>query len=429
MQLVPGAGEGVGELLRVLEEAPRDRLVDGVEPQGEVAGEHRRLAGQLAGLRVGDDVRGVLGDPLLRARRALGQLPLEAEEVLEEVVAPPRRRLGPGDLEAAGDRVPALAGAEAVLPAQALLLERGRLRLGAEVVGGRRAVGLAEGVAAGDEGDGLLVVHRHAAEGLPDVPGRGERVGVAVRPLRVDVDQAHLDGAELRGEVPLAAVALVAEPGVLRAPEDLLGLPGVLPAEREAEGLEAHRLHGDVAGEGDQVGPGDLLAVLLLDRPEQPARLVQADVVRPAVERGEALRTRARAAAAVLDAVGAGGVPAHPDEQPAVVAEVGRPPVLGVGHDRRDVGLERLDVEALELGSGSRRSHPAGWPGGSAGAGPRGPAGSATSPGSSCGRCALGWGDGIAGFSLSLPCSVTSLVLLSVGFGRTICAHSGHRPQ
>ena len=47
-----------------------------------------------------------------------------------------------------------------------------------------RAVGLAEGVAAGDQGDGLLVVHRHAGEGLADVAGRGERIGVAVRALR-----------------------------------------------------------------------------------------------------------------------------------------------------------------------------------------------------------------------------------------------------
>ena len=45
------------------------------------------------------------------------------------------------------------------------------------------AVGLAEGVAAGDERDGLLVVHRHAREGLADVPGRGERIRLAVRAL------------------------------------------------------------------------------------------------------------------------------------------------------------------------------------------------------------------------------------------------------
>jgi hypothetical protein len=42
---------------------------------------------------------------------------------------------------------------------------------------------LAEGVAAGDQGDGLLVVHGHAAEGLADAQGRRElRVRVAAGP-------------------------------------------------------------------------------------------------------------------------------------------------------------------------------------------------------------------------------------------------------
>ncbi len=204
-------------------------------------------------------------------------------------------------------------------------------------------------MAADDERDRLLVVHRHPREGLPDVDGGGARVRIAVGALRVDVDQAHLDGAERIGQLAVTGVALVAEPGVLGAPEDLLRLPDVLAAEAEAEGPEPHRLHGAVAGEHQQVGPGDLPAVLLLDRPEQPPGLVQTGVVRPAVERREALGTAAAAAPAVRDPVGAGGVPAHPDEQRAVVAVVGGPPVLGVGHQRDDVPLQRLDVEGGEL--------------------------------------------------------------------------------
>ncbi len=176
----------------------------------------------------------------------------------------------------------------------------------------------------------------------------GQRVGVAVRALRVDVDETHLDGSHRAAELAVAAVALVAEPGVLRTPEDLLGLPDVRTAEAEAEGLEAHRLQRDVAGEDEEVGPRDGRAVLRLDRPEQPARLVQVRVVRPAVQRGEALRAVAATAAAVLDAVGARRVPAQPDEQRAVVAVVRRPPVLRRGHDVDDVLLECLDVEGRE---------------------------------------------------------------------------------
>ena len=55
----------------------------------------------------------------------------------------------------------------------------------AQVLGiGRGAMGLAEGVSAGDQCDGFFVVHRHAGEGLTDVAGRGHRIGVFRSGLR-----------------------------------------------------------------------------------------------------------------------------------------------------------------------------------------------------------------------------------------------------
>jgi hypothetical protein len=70
-----------------------------------------------------------------------------------------------------------------------------------------RAVAFAEGVAAGDQRDGLLVVHGHAGEGLADVAAGGDRIRVAVRAFRVHVDQAHLHGGERVFEIPVAGVA------------------------------------------------------------------------------------------------------------------------------------------------------------------------------------------------------------------------------
>src|SRR5690606_42066975 len=72
-------------------------------------------------------------------------------------------------------------------------------------------------------------------------------------------------------------------------------------------------------------------------------------VVRPTVERCEPLLPGTGAAATVVDAVGAGAVPRHPDDQWSVVAEVGRPPVLRGGQDLRDVPLDGGEVEAAEL--------------------------------------------------------------------------------
>src|SRR5690606_25316713 len=64
---------------------------------------------------------------------------------------------------------------------------------------------------------------------------------------------------------------------------------------------------------------------------------------------GEPKLPRAGAAATVVNTIGARAVPGHADEQTAVVAEVGRPPVLRVGHDRLDVLLDLIEVEAQEL--------------------------------------------------------------------------------
>ncbi len=204
------------------------------------------------------------------------------------------------------------------------------------MVGRAGAMGLAEGVAAGDQRDGLFVVHAHALEGFADVLRGSDRIGLALRAFGIHVDQAHLHGRERIGEIAIAGIALIAsEPRRFLAPIDVLvRLPDIGAAAAEAEGLEAHRLERDVAGEDQQVGPRDLLAVLLLDRPQQPARLVEIAVVRPAVQRRVALLAPAAAAAAIADAIGAGRVPRHADEQRSVVTEVRRPPRLRVGHDR-----------------------------------------------------------------------------------------------
>ena len=72
-------------------------------------------------------------------------------------------------------------------------------------LGVARAVRLAEGMAAGGERDGLLMVHRHALEGDLDVARRLQRVGIAARAFGIDVDQAHLDRGERVFELELAS--------------------------------------------------------------------------------------------------------------------------------------------------------------------------------------------------------------------------------
>lgn len=104
-----------------------------------------------------------------------------------------------------------------------------------------------------------------------------------------------------------------------------------------------------IAGEQEQVSPGDLVAVLLLDRPKQTTGLVERDVVGPGVKGSETLLSAAvglrvngrsertilvilpATTATILNTVGTSAVPGHTDEQAAVVTKVGRPVVLAVG--------------------------------------------------------------------------------------------------
>ncbi len=122
-------------------------------------------------------------------------------------------------------------------------------------------------------------------ERLPDVSDSRDRVRCAVRALGVDVHQTQLTRAEGALELSVAVEALGAEPDLFRSPEGLLWLPDVFATEAEPDRLETHRLEGDVAGIDDQVRPGDLQAVLLLDRPQQSASLVEVGVVGPTVQR------------------------------------------------------------------------------------------------------------------------------------------------
>src|SRR5947209_6209027 len=133
------------------------------------------------------------------------------------------------------------------------------------------------------------MVHRHPLEGDLDVTGGLQRVGVAARTFRIDVDETHLDRGERVLEFHLALGlnarfdALV-DPLLLGAPIDVaFRLEDIFTTAAEAEGRAAHRFNGYVSGEDEEVGPADVLSVFALDRPKQPAGLVEIAVVRPAV--------------------------------------------------------------------------------------------------------------------------------------------------
>ena len=312
----------------------------------------------------------------------------------------------------------AVALAALVLPAEALLLDAGRRRARARRTWPGRAAPCAlpkvwpPAISATVSSSFIAMRPKVSRMSFAAASGSGLPFG----PSGIHVDQAHLHGRQRLLQLAVAAVALVGEELLLGAPVDQVGLPVVRAPAGEAEGLEAHRLQRDVAGQHHQVGPGELLAVLLLDRPQQPPRLVEVGVVGPAVERLEALLAAAGAAAAVGHAVGAGAVPGHADEERAVVAVVGRPPVLRRGQHLPDVLLDGLAGRGWRTPWRSRSPRPAGWTRRRAGAAATGRAGRATRTGWACGSApAASAVDGTSGSA------ATTAQAISEAFFRLLC--------
>ncbi len=184
-QLVPGAREGIGEFVGVVVEALGNLAEARIFLQRHVGGGHHGRQAAVGTVRPGRLVLLllVLRLPLPRAGRALDQVVAVFEEHAEIVHAPLDGRRGPGAFQAAGDGVIAHAAFVPAGPAAALLGDVGALRGGADLRSIASAVALAEGVAAGGQGDGLLVAHRHARKGLADFLRRCQRVGTAAGPF------------------------------------------------------------------------------------------------------------------------------------------------------------------------------------------------------------------------------------------------------
>ena len=122
-------------------------------------------------------------------------------------------------------------------------------------------------------------------------------------------------------------------------------MPDILPAKGKTEGLQPHGFIGDGARVGNQVRPAELVAVFLLDRPKQTARLVQVDVIWPGVDGCKSLVTGTGATAAIRDPIGTRRMPGHADHQTAVVTPVRWPPFLAICHQCMQVFLERIEIE------------------------------------------------------------------------------------
>ena len=110
--------------------------------------------------------------------------------------------------------------------------------------------------------------------------------------------------------ISVCVTDLIAQPGLLTTPVNgLISLPCIGTATSKTKCGQAHGLNGDITSEEEEIGPGDLVTVLLLNGPEEAASLVEGNVIRPAVEGSKSLLTLSTTSTAVEDTVGTGTVP------------------------------------------------------------------------------------------------------------------------
>ncbi|CNU62563.1 Uncharacterised protein [Salmonella enterica subsp. enterica serovar Bovismorbificans] len=190
-----------------------------------------------------------------------------------------------------------------------------------------RAVGFTEGMPASDQRHGLFVVHPHIAKGSANGGGGRKWFAAVIRPFRVNVDKAHLGRAQRRFCQRFRVS--VSQPGFFIAPVHIqIRFPDIFTPGAETEGTEAGVFQRHVTRQNKQVGPGNFLAIFLLNRPQQTTRLIQADVIRPGVKRRKTLLTTTRAATTINRTVGASAMPGHTNKQTDIAAPVGGPPRL-----------------------------------------------------------------------------------------------------
>ena len=351
-QLEPRLRKRVRKLLRMLMEPLRDLMINRIFPQRDVRREHHRRMPLRRIMRVRHRAltRSILRRPLPRPRRTLRQLPLIRKQVREIPVRPRRRTVRPRPFQPARDRVTRVARAIAVLPAQPLLFKRRPFRLRPHVaLRRRRAMRLPKRVPPGDQCHRLLIVHRHPRKRLANVPRRRQRIRPPVRTFRIHINQSHLHRRQRIRQMPIPTVALVSQPLTFRPPINiLLRLPHIRPPTRKPEGLKSHRLQRHVPGQHHQVRPGNLVAILLLDRPQQPPRLVQIAIVRPAVQRRKPQRPKPRSPATIRHPIRPRTVPRHPNKERTIMPVIRRPPCLRRRHQLLQILPHRLQIQLLK---------------------------------------------------------------------------------
>eukprot|EP00041_Stephanoeca_diplocostata_P023823 m.593258 g.593258 ORF g.593258 m.593258 type:complete len:365 (-) comp22392_c0_seq9:328-1422(-) len=259
-----------------------------------------------------------LGPPLVLLPRTLVHLPVLPREQLEVAVVPRRRICGPRTFKPAGVRVDAAPRAALARPRVGRVLFRRRPR-----PLGTCPVCFPKSMSATNECNRLRIIHGHPPERIADVENRQRRIRIPHGALGIQIDQPDSGRSERRLAFPVCGAGC--KRSLLRRWSQRCTRRSVRvvdPASTEPKHRTAHAFNRYRSCQNEQISPRQPLPILLFDRPQQMAGLVEIGVVLPAALGVESLSPTVASSAPIGGAVRSRAVPCQAHEQRSIIAVV-----------------------------------------------------------------------------------------------------------
>ena len=206
--------------------------------------------------------------PDIRASRAFYQLPLITKQKVEIAIVPFCRIGCPRTFDTTGDGVTPFAFAMCAYPAKAHLFNRSTFWLNPDQISITCTMRFTECMTTCGQGDSFFVIHRHSGKCFTNIAGTCQRIGIAIRPFRIHIDQSHLHGRQRMRQIAITRITAIRQPVCFKTPVNIFfRCPYVWTTATVTKGFAAHRLDSDITCQNQKIGPANLLAIFLFDRP------------------------------------------------------------------------------------------------------------------------------------------------------------------
>ena len=154
--------------------------------------------------------------PLISACWTLCQFPLETKKIIKIIIIPSCWCSCPCSLKTTGNRILCIPFSKTVFPTKALLFNTSsswfRSNIFTRISSTMR---LPKSMTASNKRNSLFIIHGHATECFTNVTCRSNWIRFAIRPLRININQPHLNSSKWIFKIAVACITLIAQPFTL----------------------------------------------------------------------------------------------------------------------------------------------------------------------------------------------------------------------